>query len=95
MNFGHLRCLGTQNWLKSKFGTGYHLAFNCAPGHVSDVEKFVRNNLRKAVHIETYMQVLCTCMTEVFFQGDTFWNLQHILSVFVYIVPLYMCMHKN
>ena len=46
--------LGTQNRLKSKFGTGYQLAFNCAPGRVSDVEQFVRNNLRKAVHIETY-----------------------------------------
>ena len=54
MNFGRLRCLGTQNRLKSKFGTGYQLAFNCAPGRVSDVEKFVGNNLRKAVHIETY-----------------------------------------
>jgi ABC-type multidrug transport system ATPase subunit len=54
MNFGRLRCLGTQNRLKSKFGTGYQLAFNCAPGRVSDVEQFVRNNLRKAVHIETY-----------------------------------------
>ena len=47
MNFGHLRCLGTQSRLKSKFGTGYQLAFNCAPGCVSDVEQFVRNNLRK------------------------------------------------
>jgi ABC-type multidrug transport system ATPase subunit len=28
MNFGRLRCLGTQNRLKSKFGTGYQLAFN-------------------------------------------------------------------
>ena len=54
MNFGRLRCLGTQNRLKSKFGTGYQLAFNCAPGRVSDMEKFVGNNLRKAVHIETY-----------------------------------------
>ena len=50
MNFGRLRCLGTQNRLKSKFGTGYQLAFNCAPGW----EKFVGNNLQKAVHIETY-----------------------------------------
>ena len=40
--------------LKAKFGTGYQLAFNCAPGRVGDVESFVRNNLRKAVHIETY-----------------------------------------
>ena len=54
MNFGRLRCLGTQNRLKAKFGTGYQLAFNCAPGRVTDVEKFVRNNLQKAVHIETY-----------------------------------------
>ena len=57
MNFGC--CLGTQNWLKSKFGTGYQLAFNCVPGRVSDVEKFVRNNLRKAVHIETYAGIVC------------------------------------
>ena len=57
MNFGRLRCLGTQNRLKSKFGTGYQLAFNCAPGRVGDVESFVSNNLRKAVHIETYAGV--------------------------------------
>ena len=48
MNFGRLHCLGTQKRLKTKFGTGYKLAFNCAPGRVSDVEQFVRNNLRKA-----------------------------------------------
>ena len=54
MNFGRLRCLGTQNRLKYKFGTRYQLAFNCAPVRVLDVEKFVGNNLRKAVHIETY-----------------------------------------
>ena len=58
MNFGRLRCLGTQNQFKSKLGTGYQLAFNCAPGHVSGVEKFVRNNLRKAVHIETYTGIV-------------------------------------
>ena len=51
MNFGRL---GTQNHLKAKFGTGYQLAFNCAPGHGGYVESFVRNNLKKAVHIETY-----------------------------------------
>ena len=54
MNFGCLRCLGSQNQLKSKFSTGYQLAFNCAPGRVSDVENFIGNNLQKAVHIETY-----------------------------------------
>ena len=59
MNSGHLCCLGTQNRLKSKFGTGYQLAFNCAPGRISDVEKFVRNNLRKAVHIEAYVGIVC------------------------------------
>ena len=58
MNFGHLCCLGTQNRLKSEFGTGYQLAFNCAPGCVSGVEKFVRNDLRKAVHIETYTGIV-------------------------------------
>ena len=58
MSFVRLRCLGTQNWLKSKFGTGYQLVFNCAPGRVSDVEKFVRNNLRKAVHIESYAGIV-------------------------------------
>ena len=58
MNFGRLRCLGTQNQFKSKFGTGYQLAFNCDPYHVSDVEKFVRNNLKKAVHIETYAGIV-------------------------------------
>ena len=56
MNFGRLRCLGTQNRLKSRFGTGYQLAFNCAPGRVSDVESFIRNNLRKLYTLR-HMQV--------------------------------------
>ena len=49
---------GDSESAKSKFDTGYQLAFNCAPGRVSDVEKFVRNNLRKAVHIETYAGIM-------------------------------------
>ena len=37
--------------------TSWH-STQCAPGRVSDVEKFVRNNLRKAVHIETYAGIV-------------------------------------
>ena len=54
MNFGRLRCLGTQTRLKSKFGTGYQLTFNCAPGRVGDVEGYVLANVPRAVHLETY-----------------------------------------
>ena len=45
--------LGTQNRLKSEFGTGYQLAFNCAPGRVSDVE------IRRSFS-ETTWERLCT-----------------------------------
>ena len=71
MNFGNLRCLRAQNHLKSKFGTGYQLAFNCAPGCVGDVKSFVRNNLRQAIHIETYMQACEELMCVVMSSLDT------------------------
>ena len=54
MNFGYLRCLGTQSHLKARFGCGYQLQFNCAPGRVGAVEEFIRNLLPKAVHMETF-----------------------------------------
>lgn len=66
MNYGRLRCLGTQNRLKKRFGSGYQLAFQCAPGHASTVESFVRTNLPKAVHMETYAGIqsvfVCTVL---------------------------------
>jgi len=34
MNYGKLRCLGSQNRLKTKFGIGYQLQINCAPSKV-------------------------------------------------------------
>lgn len=54
MNYGRLRCLGSQNRLKAKFGSGYQLQFHCSPGRVSDVERFVRTNLPSVRHLETY-----------------------------------------
>ncbi len=54
MNFGKLRCLGTPTRLKARFGTGYQLTFNCAPGHVEEVKNFVQINIPMAVHVETY-----------------------------------------
>ena len=34
MNYGKLRCLGSQNRLKTKFGIGYQLQINCPPSKV-------------------------------------------------------------
>ena len=31
MNYGKLRCLGSQNRLKTKYGVGYQLQLNCLP----------------------------------------------------------------
>jgi len=31
MNYGKLRCLGSQNRLKTRFGIGYQLQINCPP----------------------------------------------------------------
>ena len=31
MNYGKLRCLGSQNRLKTKYGIGYQLQLNCIP----------------------------------------------------------------
>ena len=54
MNYGRLRCLGSQNRLKAKFGTGYQLKFHCSPGRVNDVERFIQTNLSSVRHLETY-----------------------------------------
>ena len=54
MNYGRLRCLGTQTRLKSKFGTGYQLQFHCERGRAAEVREFVEVNLPRAVHTETY-----------------------------------------
>jgi ABC-type multidrug transport system ATPase subunit len=63
MNFGRLRCLGSQNRLKAKFGTGYQLKFHCTPGRVSDVERFIQVNLTAAKHVETFAD-MCTYQIE-------------------------------
>ncbi len=54
MNYGKLRCLGTQTRLKARFGSGYQLQFHCAPGRVEQVESFVQSHLPRAIHMETY-----------------------------------------
>ena len=51
MNFSRLRCLGTQNRLKSKFGTVYQLAFISAPGRVSDVSETTCETLCSLKHM--------------------------------------------
>ena len=54
MNYGKLRCLGSQSRLKAKFGSGYQLQFHCSPGRVQEVEQYVHTNLQYATHVETY-----------------------------------------
>ena len=54
MNYGRLRCLGTQTRLKAKFGSGYQLQFHCEKGRSQEVEEFVHTQLPKAIHTETY-----------------------------------------
>ena len=54
MNYGSLRCLGTQTRLKTKFGSGYQLQFHCEKGRGQEVREFVEAELPKAIHTETY-----------------------------------------
>ena len=54
MNYGCLRCLGSQTRLKTKFGSGYQLKFHCSPGKVGDVERFIQTYIRSVRHLETY-----------------------------------------
>ena len=54
MNYGRLRCLGTQTRLKAKFGTGYQLQLHCETGRAAEVRGFVEDNLPQAVHTESY-----------------------------------------
>ena len=54
MNYGRLRCLGTQTRLKSKFGTGYQLQFHCERGRAGEVIEFIETQLPRAIHTETY-----------------------------------------
>jgi ABC-type multidrug transport system ATPase subunit len=58
MNYGRLRCLGTQTRLKAKFGSGYQLQFHCEKGRSHEVEEFVQAQLPKAVHMETYADLV-------------------------------------
>lgn len=58
MNYGQLRCLGTQSHLKSRFGTGYQLHFSCDHGKAQEAEQFIQMRLPKAMHIETYADSL-------------------------------------
>ena len=58
MNYGRLRCLGTQTRLKAKFGSGYQLQFHCEKGRSHEVEEFVQAQLPKAVHMETYAGII-------------------------------------
>ena len=55
MNFGHLRCLGTQNQIKYKFGTVYQLAFISAPGRVSDVSETMYERLCTLKHMQVHV----------------------------------------
>lgn len=54
MDYGRLRCLGTQSRLKAKFGSGYQLALHAAPGRAREVQEFVQQQLPRAEHVETY-----------------------------------------
>ena len=54
MNYGRLRCLGSQTRLKAKFGEGYQLKFHCMPGKIRQVERYVQANVATAKHMETY-----------------------------------------
>ena len=65
MNYGRLCCLGSQSYLKNKFGLGYQLMFHCSPGRASNIERFVQTNLDGATHIETYAGQLIPSITSV------------------------------
>jgi ABC-type multidrug transport system ATPase subunit len=54
MHYGKLRCLGSQNRLKTKFGSGYQLQFDSRKGKVAEVEAFVASAIPQAMHVETY-----------------------------------------
>ena len=54
MNYGKLRCVGSQLRLKAKFGMGYQLQFHCSPGRVQEVERYIAARLTAAIHVETY-----------------------------------------
>ena len=54
MNYGRLRCLGSQTRLKAKFGEGYQLKFHCRSGRIREVERYVQANVPSARHMETY-----------------------------------------
>ena len=56
MNFGHLRCLETQNQIKYKFDTVlYQLAFISTPGRVSDVSETTYERLCTLKHMQVHV----------------------------------------
>jgi len=48
MAAGQLRCLGSVQHLKSRFGKGYHLEINTDESHEKAVEDFVQNTFKGA-----------------------------------------------
>jgi len=48
MAAGELRCLGSVQHLKSRFGKGYHLEINTDESHEKAVEKFVKDTFKGA-----------------------------------------------
>jgi len=54
MTSGKLRCVGSPQHLKSKFGTGYNLELKCASETVDDVKSFMQANFAGADLLEEY-----------------------------------------
>ena len=46
---GELKCIGTPQELKSKFGDGYRLKFRAPLGHQKDIKSFVQKTFPSAV----------------------------------------------
>ncbi|XP_065901244.1 ABC transporter A family member 9-like [Dysidea avara] len=58
MNYGKLRCLGSQNKLKARLGCGYQLNINCYPGRSFGIQQFISSHLPSATLVEYYANKL-------------------------------------
>ncbi|XP_065901227.1 ABC transporter A family member 9-like isoform X2 [Dysidea avara] len=54
MNYGKLCCLGSQNKLKARFGSGYQLHINCYSGRSSAIQQFMSSHFSSATLVEYY-----------------------------------------
>lgn len=66
MSRGRLKCIGTQERLKTKFGTGYSLTVFCETAKIEETTQFIQNKFPFAELDESFSGTLTFKIQKVF-----------------------------